>query len=104
MAIRVLLHCTINEGVDPAVFERTFEQISHTIFASNPGIIKDELIRSADDPKAYILLRDWASKEALEKWRHSAVHVEQMRPLSELWKRGKAYIYETVFINDPAMR
>jgi heme-degrading monooxygenase HmoA len=104
MTVYVFVRCTVNEGVDPTIFEKTFEQVSRTISDNNPELIKDKLIRNAGDPRAYILLSEWKSKEAVDNWRRSPLHMKLLLPLHDKWTMQDANVYETAFINDPAMR
>jgi len=80
---------------DRPAFEEAFAAVSRTV-RGTPGHITDELLRSEDDPGAYILLSEWESREAFLTWEDAPVHREATTPMRPFWQgRVERRIYET---------
>jgi heme-degrading monooxygenase HmoA len=80
---------------DRPAFEEAFAGVSRTV-RGTPGHITDELLRSEDDPGAYILLSEWESREAFLAWEDAPVHREATTPMRPFWQgRVERRIYET---------
>jgi heme-degrading monooxygenase HmoA len=79
---------------DRLAFEEAFAAVSRTV-RGTPGHITDELLRSEDDPGAYILLSEWESREAFLAWEDAPVHREATTPMRPFWQgRVERRIYE----------
>jgi heme-degrading monooxygenase HmoA len=54
------------------------------------------LLRSDDDPGAYVLLSEWESRAAFLAWEDALVHREATTPMRPFWRgRVERVIYET---------
>ena len=94
MPARVMVHAR----VDPAqrqAFESAFAAVSGRV-RGTPGHLRDELLRSDDDPGAYVLLSEWESRAAFLAWEDAPVHREATTPMRPFWQgRVERLIYET---------
>jgi heme-degrading monooxygenase HmoA len=94
MPARVMVFARVDTHDRPA-FEEAFATVSRTV-RGTPGHITDELLRSDDDPGAYILLSEWESREAFLAWEDAPVHREATTPMRPFWQgRVERRIYET---------
>lgn len=94
MPARVMVFARVDTENRPA-FEEAFAAVSRTV-RGTPGHITDELLRSDDDPGAYILLSEWESREAFLAWEDAPVHREATTPMRPFWQgRVERRIYET---------
>jgi heme-degrading monooxygenase HmoA len=93
MPARVMVFARVDTDDRPA-FEEAFAAVSRTV-RGTPGHITDELLRSEDDPGAYILLSEWESREAFLAWEDAPVHREATTPMRPFWQgRVERRIYE----------
>lgn len=89
MAARVMVFAKINRG-DEEAFEAAYAQVTATV-KGTAGHIGDELIRRAvppdpdDEPRTYVLLSEWESKEAFLAWEDAPVHTEKRNPMTPYW-------------------
>ena len=94
MPARVMVFARVDTDDRPK-FEEAFAAVSRTV-RGTPGHIADELLRSEDDPGAYILLSEWESREAFLAWEDAPVHREATTPMRPFWQgRVERRIYET---------
>lgn len=92
--IRVMVYGRLNQAADPAAFESAFATVSSNV-QGTPGHVKDELLRDMNDPNAYILMSEWASKEAFLSWEQSPIHMQKTLPMRPYWKgEGERKIFE----------
>jgi heme oxygenase (mycobilin-producing) len=70
---------------DRLEFEKAFEAVSRRV-RGTPGHVRDELLRSDDDPGAYVLLSEWESREAFLAWEDAPVHREATTPMRPFWQ------------------
>jgi heme-degrading monooxygenase HmoA len=88
-----MVFATIKEGEGEA-FEAAFAEVTRKV-KGTPGHISDELLRSDDDPNAYILLSEWESKEAFLAWEDAPIHMNTTTPMRPYWAgRVERKIYE----------
>ena len=89
MAARVMVFAKINRG-DEDAFEAAYTQVTATVKGTE-GHIGDELLRRAepedpeDEPRTYVLLSEWESKEAFLAWENAPVHTEKRNPMTPYW-------------------
>jgi heme-degrading monooxygenase HmoA len=94
MPARVMVFARIGPDDRPA-FEKAFASVSAAV-RGTPGHLRDELLRSEDDPGAYVLLSEWESREAFLAWEDAPVHREATTPMRPHWQgRVERLIYET---------
>ena len=89
MAARVMVFAKIDRG-DEDAFEAAYAQVTSNV-KGTLGHIGDELLRRAippdseDEPRSYILLSEWESKEAFLAWENAPVHTEKRNPMTPYW-------------------
>jgi heme oxygenase (mycobilin-producing) len=89
MAARVMVFAKINRG-DEQAFEAAYAQVTANVKGTE-GHIGDELLRRAEppdpesEPRSYILLSEWESKEAFLAWEESVAHVAKRSPMHPYW-------------------
>jgi heme-degrading monooxygenase HmoA len=89
MAARVMVFAKINRG-DEEAFEQAYAQVTANVKGTE-GHIADELLRrnepadQAGEPRSYILLSEWESKEAFLAWENAPAHTEKRNPMTPYW-------------------
>jgi len=89
MAARVMVFAKINRG-DEEAFEAAYAEVTSNVRGTE-GHIGDELLRRAepadpkDEPRTYVLLSEWESKEAFLAWENAPVHTEKRNPMTPYW-------------------
>jgi heme-degrading monooxygenase HmoA len=89
MPARVMVFARINRE-DEEAFEAAYAQVTSTVRGTE-GHIADELLRRAepedpeDEPRTYVLLSEWESKEAFLAWENAPVHTEKRNPMTPYW-------------------
>jgi len=77
--VRVLVYAAAPSG-EPAAVEAAYHQISRDL-AGTPGMLRNELLRAADDPGAFVVMSEWESLAAFRSWEEGAAHREATAPL-----------------------
>src|SRR5204863_10141627 len=91
MPARVMVFAKINRG-DEEAFEEAYAQVSANVKGTE-GHIADELLRrneppdDEDEPRSYVLLSEWESKDAFLAWENAPVHTEMRDPMTPYWTR-----------------
>jgi heme-degrading monooxygenase HmoA len=83
MSVRVMVFATIQPGTQKD-FEAAFSRVTQQVKGTK-GHIRDELIRDAANPDAYILLSEWESQEAFLAWEDAPIHKETTTPMRPYW-------------------
>jgi heme-degrading monooxygenase HmoA len=75
--VRVLVyHAT--EDVDG--IERAYHEVSK-VLAGVPGMLGNELLRSAPDPTSFVVVSRWADLAAFNEWEQGPAHKDSTAPL-----------------------
>jgi heme-degrading monooxygenase HmoA len=80
---RVMVIATVAPGKE-AAFEAAYAQVTRQV-KGTPGHIRDELLRAADEPGAYVLLSEWESVAAFKAWEDAPIHRETTTPMRPYW-------------------
>src|SRR5260370_2986560 len=92
--IRVMVFGKLNRLEDRTAFEVAFKEVRKSVQGTT-GHIKDELLHEVSDPRAYILMSEWATKEEFLRWEQSPIHMRKTVPMRPYWKSdGERRIYE----------
>ena len=89
MAARVMVFAKINRG-DEEAFETAYAEVTSNVRGTE-GHIADELLRRAEpadpegEPRTYVLLSEWESKEAFLAWENAPAHTEKRNPMTPYW-------------------
>ncbi|HLG65036.1 MAG TPA: antibiotic biosynthesis monooxygenase family protein [Ktedonosporobacter sp.] len=95
-AVRVMVFGKLHRLEDRDAFEAMIPTISRKIKHAT-GYIRDELLRDAGEPGAYIMMSEWASREDFLAWVQSSVHPQNTSPLRAYWKADEVFkIYDLV--------
>lgn len=78
---------------DPEVVERAYERISGDL-AGTPGLIGNELLKRAGDPRRVMVMSEWEDLASFEEWESGAEHRSTTSPLRPFVDRYE--IYEVV--------
>ena len=94
MTVRVMVFGRLHRSEDRDAFEAAITEVSRSIEGTT-GYIKDELLRDPGDPDAYIMMSDWASRDAFLSWEQSPIHMRKTLPMRPYWKGvGERSIHE----------
>lgn len=75
--VRVLI---FNQTEDAAGIEAAYHEVSREL-APVPGLLGNELLRSAHDPTGFVVVSSWQSMELFERWEQGAGHQDTTAPL-----------------------
>lgn len=94
---RVIIYLTVPEA-GPAAIEDAYHDISARL-ADTPGLLRNELLRSAMDSTGFAVLSEWESMADFKAWEEGAEHRSSTSPLRPFQDRaGQRHygIYEVV--------
>jgi heme-degrading monooxygenase HmoA len=89
MAARVMVFAKIDRGNEEA-FEAAYAEVTAKVKGTK-GHIADELLRQREpaepegEPRNYILLSEWESKEAFLGWEDNPIHMQTTTPMRPYW-------------------
>jgi|SRR5437868_11540897 len=109
MPTRVMVFAQIKPGTE-ADFEAAFTEVTRKV-KGTPGHIGDELLRNSTgsdlmpgaEPRVendsgatqYILLSEWATREAFLQWERDPIHMQTTTPMRPYWAgRVERRIYD----------
>jgi heme oxygenase (mycobilin-producing) len=96
MTVRVMVFGKLHREEDRDAFEATITAVSSTIKGTT-GYMRDELLRDAGDPRSYVMMSEWASREAFLGWEKSVIHKQNTSPLRAYWRAETNFkIYDVV--------
>ncbi len=78
-AIRVVLWCRAT-GADVEAVESAYHQVSATL-AGTPGLLGNELLRSAIEPDVFAVMSEWEDMAAFTAWERGPDHRDATAPL-----------------------
>ena len=93
-AVRTLLRMRVREGCEDQ-FEEAWRTAAVQI-AGEPGNLKQELLRDADDPRTFLIAGDWADRGAADAFGRSAARESLTAALRELREDADRSTYEVV--------
>lgn len=76
--VRILVWHSATE--DRRALEETYHEVSRKL-AGTPGLIGNELWRSATDPAVYAIMSEWEDMESFQSWADNARQHEVTTPL-----------------------
>ena len=93
-----MIRATLEMKVKPGRgddFERAWRRIAETV-RSQPGNIRQALLRDPDDPDTFVVTTDWESREAFGAFERSPEQDELTAPLRELRESGRMAVHDLV--------
>ncbi|MEW9547197.1 antibiotic biosynthesis monooxygenase [Nonomuraea sp. NPDC050783] len=95
---RVIVYLTVPE-TGPGAIEAAYHDISARL-ADTPGLVRNELLRSALNPAGFAVLSEWESMADFKAWEEGAEHrsaTSPLRPFQDRASGARHYgIYEVV--------
>ncbi len=79
--VRVLVYAAAPAG-EPDAVAAAYHRISRDL-AGTPGLVRNELLRSADDDHAFVVMSEWTSLDAFRAWEAGAAHRGTTAPLRD---------------------
>jgi heme-degrading monooxygenase HmoA len=96
MSVRVMVFGKLKQIEDQEAFEALITQVSQRIKGTK-GYIRDELLRDANDPAAYIMMSEWSSSADFLQWEQAPIHKQNTSPLRAYWSADAVFkTYEVV--------
>lgn len=95
--VRVLVY-TAAPGTEPDAVAEAYHRISADL-AGTPGLLGNELMRSAADSADYVVMSEWESLAAFRTWEEGQSHRNTTAPLRPYqdYRRGSPFgLYEVV--------
>ncbi|NJP33371.1 antibiotic biosynthesis monooxygenase family protein [Micromonospora thermarum] len=79
--VRVLVYAAAPSG-EPDAVATAYHRISRDL-AGTPGLLRNELLRAADDDRAFVVMSEWTSLDAFRDWEAGAAHRGTTAPLRD---------------------
>ncbi|GII95055.1 antibiotic biosynthesis monooxygenase family protein [Sinosporangium siamense] len=84
---RVLIYYRAPGG-DSEVIEKAYHEISAEM-AGTAGLLRNELIRDADEPDSFLVLSEWQDLDAFRLWERGPQHRGTTSPLRQYQDRDR---------------
>ena len=82
--IRVIVFARIRPE-DCRGFETAFVEVQRRM-SGTPGLVRDELLEDETERGRYLLIGEWATKEAFLTWEDDSSHRETSAPMGPFWR------------------
>ncbi len=92
--IRATLHMKVRPGAEEE-FVRAFSAIAEKV-RDDPGSVRQTLMRDPEDPRSFVVMTDWVSREAFTRFERSSAQDELTAPLRALRESSSMAVYEVV--------
>jgi heme-degrading monooxygenase HmoA len=92
--VRATLTMKVREGSEDD-FEAAWHKVA-AVARSEPGMVRQVLMRSADEPSTFIISSDWESREAFGRFEKSPDQDDLTAPLRELRESASMRVDEIV--------
>lgn len=92
--IRAILHMKVRPGAEEE-FVRAFSAIAETV-RDHPGSVRQTLVRDPEDPRSFVVMTDWVSRDAFTGFEQSAAQDELTAPLRALRESSRMAVYDVV--------
>lgn len=92
--VRTILRMRAMEGCERAFehdLREAMDEISH-----EPGILRQDLMRDADDPRTFLIISDWTDRITLEEFGRSDRRDRIMAPVREIRESAERHTYEAL--------
>ncbi|GAA4561741.1 antibiotic biosynthesis monooxygenase [Micromonospora coerulea] len=96
MSVRILLWHRVDG--DGAAVRDAYHRVSRAL-AGTPGLLGNQLLRSAVDPACFVVMSEWTSLTAFQDWEGGATHrgtTAPLRPYQDPRRQPPYEILETV--------
>lgn len=80
-------------GRYPAAVSDAYHTVSRAL-AGTPGLIRNDLLRAADDPERVLVASEWESAESFQAWERGADHRPTTAPLRGFHDRTRDRPFE----------
>jgi len=93
--VRVLLY---HLAEDADGIEAAYHYVSKALSVV-PGLLGNELLRSAHDPRGFLVISTWRDRDAFDSWEQGSGHKASTAPLRPYRDTGNPYalgVYELV--------
>ncbi|KAB1142367.1 antibiotic biosynthesis monooxygenase [Streptomyces luteolifulvus] len=75
-AVRVVLYFRLAEGQDVDELVQAYHESSKAL-QGTPGMLRNELLRSSQEPARFAVLSEWRDRHAFQEWENGARHKGQ---------------------------
>lgn len=89
--VRTVLAMRTREGCEQR-FEAEWLTVAEKIRTLD-GCLRQDLVRDADDPRAYLIISDWADRERLDAFGRSVHRDRLLRVVRELRESAQRHTY-----------
>jgi heme-degrading monooxygenase HmoA len=77
-------------------FMRVFSAVAEKV-RSDPGSVRQTLLRDPDNPNSFIVMTDWISREAFTRFERSTAQDELTAPLRALRESASMAVYDLIY-------
>jgi heme-degrading monooxygenase HmoA len=92
--IRATLHMKVRPGAEEE-FVRAFSAIAEKV-RDDAGSVRQTLMRDPEDPRSFVVMTDWVSRDAFTQFERSSAQDELTAPLRALRESSSMAVYEVV--------
>ncbi|NEW71403.1 antibiotic biosynthesis monooxygenase family protein [Streptomyces rhizosphaericus] len=98
--VRVLVYAASAEGPSgEEAVRRAYHRTSQDL-AGVPGLLGNELLRSAHEPNRYVVLSEWRDLAAFRRWEEGAGHRETTAPLRPFQDHEQRRVFGVYEVQD----
>jgi heme-degrading monooxygenase HmoA len=92
--IRATLHMKVRPGAEEE-FVRAFSAIAEKV-RDDAGSVRQTLMRDPEDPRSFVVMTYWVSRDAFTQFERSSAQDELTAPLRALRESSSMAVYEVV--------
>ncbi|MGW2425635.1 antibiotic biosynthesis monooxygenase family protein [Streptomyces sp. NPDC001709] len=97
---RVLVHARVPEDATGADAVTTaYHHISKAL-RGTPGLLGNELLRSRLDPRCFVVMSEWESLEAFQRWEQGPGHRETTAPLRPYQDASRGRPFDVLTVSE----
>jgi heme-degrading monooxygenase HmoA len=93
--IRATLHMKVRPGAEDE-FMRVFSAVAEKV-RSDPGSVRQTLLRDPDNPRSFVVMTDWISRDAFARFERSTAQDQLTAPLRALRESSSMAVYDLVY-------
>jgi heme-degrading monooxygenase HmoA len=90
--VRATLYVTIKAGREDE-FVQVWREISQKVRGAS-GNLRQALLRDPDDPRSFVVMSDWESREAFTRFERSPEQDELTAPVRDLRETGRMTVHD----------
>lgn len=103
---RVVFLVTLKDDVTDEQFLEAYESVRYEVASGVKGHILDQVCKSDEDPKLWLITSEWESIDDFWEWERTPEHRDQAKPMRDCMAEAKSYKFvvreETAAVKESA--